>query len=502
MNKIRIMPGAKVSAWALVLFCWITCACASDEVSVTQIVPQVPTWQVDPKALHSPGSPAASVLEGVFSLASDVKSIGLVKCRFLIPMGRNGLPLSTSPDIVMRFGWIGQFPLGKDDPARQLSEKYGFTTLAIEWPRQPGISDSDAMGFSLFPESGSGATWLRAVNCVQILGQLPQRRLFCIGYSAGGSASHLFAEWANERVGAYVSMGGRTFQEHPKFSGPVLLLRSERDRTDPNQALESALKERDYPALHLTFPPNWRARGSSDGWAHNASGAAWNFSFSWLAALANQRIRNSQEFLPYKQWEKREDIRLPAADCFDLLAHIPCPPDVVRDPSSDSVSVVGRSLLSDSKNSGSILWIDRSPFTEAEEMIAFVELFNELGYASGAVSARGDVTHLGDAVQKLRNVKKWMTPNFLAVNEPAASDLGHVAQNLGKFSKVLIINPRCSLDALQKGNLISHGKVRILYRPRTLSINSSSSESDPIPQLPPALRNVRLWRQVKKPGER
>ncbi len=450
--------------------------------------PRVPEWTPVAGALHERAAVPLSLLEGAFELGTQVPGLPVVTCSYVIPVTAKDIPAPTSPDIVLRFGWIGQNALAPGENARDLAIKYGFTVVTIQWPQQR-VSLDDTKAFSLYPTSGSGDAWLRAVNCVRIIGRLPERKIFCIGYSAGGSASHLFSEWKPSGVEAYVAMGGRTFSPSPIFLGPTLLLHSERDRSIENESLAEALRTNAYPALRLTYPPDWSGRGARGGWAHNADGAAWDFAFKWLSAIADQRARTGS-VLPYAQWPTINGIKVPDRRSGEALVGVAKPPRVESD--GTKLLVFGGASPSGS-HKGSIIWLDHRFPSDEDELLAPVEMLTTKNYLTGAALVERDDASASMAKAVIKGLKA-QPPLCLVLVQPRHDDLISIAESGIRPTKLVVIRPVDEPDAAMIATLKrAAAKVCVL---------SAASPGGNSALQAAKLADVTVWEPVKHAGER
>jgi dienelactone hydrolase len=454
----------------------------------SMIKPRVAPWVPPAGALHEKAAAPYTLLEGSFDLGTQVPGLPIVTCTYVIPITAKEVPAPTAPDMVLRFGWIGQNALAPGENTRELAVKYGFTVLTIQWPQQK-VSLDDKTAFSLYPTSGSGDAWLRAVNCVRIIGRLPERKLFCIGYSAGGSASHQFTEWKPSVVEAYVAMGGRTFSASPSFTGPTLLMHSERDRSIENETLADALRATSYPALRVTYPPDWSGRGVRAGWAHNGDGAAWDFAFKWLAGIADQRAKNGN-LVPYAQWPTVNDVKVPDRRSGEALVGVSKPPRIENEEAQ--LRVYG-GLPRSTSPKASIVWLDHRFPSDEDELLASVEMLTGRGYLAGATLCDRDASSSAVAKALIKGLKP-SPPVCIVLLQPRNDDLITIAEGGLKANKLIVIRPvdepvAASIAALRK----AAPKVYVLSSYGTDGNNALHAAR---------LADVTQWEPVKHAGER
>lgn len=467
----------------------------AEEPTIVAIAPRVPPWTPAPRAFHGALGGVQPVMEGSFVLSTTVPQVPQVLCVFLMPMGAQGRPAATAPDIVLRFGWTNQRCLTEGDAARSLATRWGFTVLTVQWPDQPGLHRDRDKGFSIYPESGSGAVWMQALAHVRTLGRLPPRKVFALGWSAGGSSAYQFADAYGDEVEAVAALGGRIYPAEPRFRGPVLLLHSDKDRVVENLALARRLTAVQVPVTHLTFPPNWLERGRRGGWAHNIDGSAWEMARTWIIALADQRAANRGRLRPVNQWPEVEGRRVPGQDCRRPLHALTDPPDAVEDARTGRVTVVVRPPAGRPPK-GTVWWVDRRFIHDVDELLAPAELLAARGFtvagmgADERVGPREVLTGLG---QRLPQVDPPLT--LVLVEAQAADGLMPVSM-VRRPARLVLIRPHPArlpvllLEAQRQGQ-----RVAVLAR------------DEAIAAIPAACRGgdwltVRPWTETKLPGER
>lgn len=409
------------------------------------IKPRVAAWTPSTTMLHENVTGPLSLLEGSFQIASDVAGVPLVPCSYVIPVSDGNVPAPTAADVVLRFGWIGQNALAQGESARELATKHGFTVLTVRWPQQPGISDNDRTKFSLYPESGSGAAWLRALNCVRIIGRLPERKVFAVGYSAGGSAAHQFAEGNPDVVEGVIAIAGRTFAAKPKYLGPYLILHNDHDRTKECTELEHALTAGGAPVMHYTYPPDWAGRGKNYYWDHTMDGSAWRMTCLWLMAIADQRIKHGA-VLPQSRWPVVKGVRMPSKNCQEAIDAFIEP---VRHVSLKPPEGLMARIASPSKRQeprGTIWLLDRRFASGVDEQIGPAALFAKAGYRCAAIQF-DDGADVGFAIGQLPKVEPVIPPLAVVMIQPSGADISLLKGPAKKISKIFVVDAfRGALD--------------------------------------------------------
>lgn len=218
-----------------------------------------------------------------------------VRCDWRMPVADDDRPMPSAADIVAMFPYPTETSAveGFGSP---LAERFGFTLLTIRFPKmrpEDGVPATDRSRWYYYPESGSGAAWIAAIERVRAIGKLPVRPVFAFGRSGGGSAAHLFAEAYPQLVAAVVQEAGRVHAEKVRHPGPMLLLHGHHDYVAPACiALEARLRAAGSQVTRVGFPPSWGGRGSNLIWSHSAGAPAAELMWQWLAGVANLRLQH------------------------------------------------------------------------------------------------------------------------------------------------------------------------------------------------------------------
>lgn len=123
-------------------------------------------------------------------------------------------------------------------------------------PEEVDLSDKAACAY--YPESGSGAAWMAAID--QALGG-EQRPLFINGESGGSSCAALFAAAHPERAVAVAIAGGRIFPDQVGAATAWLVITSRHDLTEPyNRQFVARLRAAGASVLYATTSPEWNRR--------------------------------------------------------------------------------------------------------------------------------------------------------------------------------------------------------------------------------------------------
>jgi len=264
----------------------------------------IPAWRDDQAARHPRGETQCAVITGSSAIATRMTRLPSVRCDWMIPVGRDGVPLATAADVVALFPYPTEDEPLRAGHAHDLARRYGFTVMSLAFPGMADVDARDRSHYYYFPESGSGQAWLDAWRHVRTVAGLPERRLLLFGRSGGGSAAHQFAEAHPEAVDAYAEEAGRVFAEHPRGRMPVLILHGEFDYTlDATLAFERALGLAGNQPLRVSFRPKWEMRGAAKALlTHGAHPEHFRLMQAWLAGIADLRLANSGKLPPISTW--------------------------------------------------------------------------------------------------------------------------------------------------------------------------------------------------------
>lgn len=430
---LAIRMAACAVAW-MMASCWLTSAVECGE----NPVPLVEPWERVKSQTHSSITSDLEVLEGTFEVKTRVAQVPSVTCTYLIPLSRPGRPYSTASEVVLRFGWIGQNPLAKGEVSRALATKFGFTIISLQWPQQAGVDVNDRTKFSVYAESGSGEAWMYALAKTRFLGRLDNRKPYVLGFSAGASAAHQFAEAYPDSVDGAVCIAGRTFSKEPKCHAPYLIMHSTKDRVAENAELLYGLQQHGSIASVLSFAPDWRNRGSGDLWMHTSAGVSWAMAHAWLANLADLRERNAGITPPAAMWHKFDGMLMPGKDCQPFIQELNGTAKWVED-----VPLGTRALIlanPNTKADGKTVWrLDRRFAIDDDELLAPGELLSGRGYRCAAVGSDSDA--LTDSIMQIFTRSKSSPPITMVVVAPRPSDFDALARIQGKVSSFLFIDP-------------------------------------------------------------
>lgn len=416
----------------------------SPSESLTQEA-RVPNWSIPRTATRANYAEELPLLEGSFDIPTAVATLPYVTCYYAVPMAGK-VPAPTAPDIVLRFGWIGQQALPNGD-ARTLATKHGFTVITIKWPRQEGISLDDTERFSIYAKSGSSDAWNTAIRCVRQIARLPERKVFVVGFSAGASAAQQYTEANINTVEAQVIISGRTYTKECRFSRPSLIMHSYEDCPQQNLDLIEGLKKSKSFVTHLMYAPGWTSRGKNDLWEHNGDGRAWNFAFEWLSGIAELRYRGNGTVPPPSKWMEVGGTPVPSERCSGPLRAFPQPPVVTKDKLTGRPLILADPSLNSSDKveaKGTVIWIDRRVVAAHDDILAPSQLLAANGYRCMASISDNDAVSCAATFRQLMQLGKISKPCTVVLVEPVTSDI-EIFRDFGSLvSGLAIIRPKKS----------------------------------------------------------
>lgn len=375
----------------------------------TPDAPLVNQWVDDPASRHATAPAPTRIHEGWFNIQTTMPTLPTVRVDFRIPLGTTGRPLPTAADLVLIF----PYPTEKaaiSGIAKQLSDKYGFTTISIRFPGmgpKDKIDDTDKTQWYYWPESGSGAAWIHAIEKVNTIAGFPKRKAIAIGLSGGGSAAGIFADTHPEAIDAVANMAGRVFANVSVFRGPQLIMFGSND-----YVREPILRHaNDYPDTSknltvISFPPRWDSRGKNFLWQHQFRDNAEQFFFAWIVAVSDLRISNGGKMPEASTWPFVDSANhYPSASVQRLAALIP--------PSSQTVTqhnteVITASTATDVLPKGVVI-IDATGFEDdIEEIRRDAEFFSDSGWATIAVTlADKSLSETVNKILSMREYNQW-----------------------------------------------------------------------------------------------
>lgn len=328
---------------------------------------------------HMASVKPATIATGSFALSTTMPDLPEVICDWCIPLTDDRSPMPSAVDLVCLF----PYPTEKQaigGIASVLHRHWGFTTLSLRFPGMGSMDGNDRHRFYYYPESGSGAAWVAAIERVRQIGGFPARPVFVTGRSGGGSAAGLFADAYPDRVAAVVNEAGRVFSTTPRFAGPVLLMHGHHDYVAPDVDAYVAQFPRTQ-LTRITFPPSWSQRGSSQIWHHGINGPAEQALWHWLAGVANMRLAKGV-IPPRSTWPARND--LPDDSTADLVAKIANPYQSLT--TGSGTGAIARPL---GKPRGIIALIGNSFSSDIEETALDAESLANDGWLAIAINGQG-----------------------------------------------------------------------------------------------------------------
>lgn len=417
--------------------------------------PLATPWVDDPESRHATVPAPTRIYEGWFEIPTTMPTLPTVRVDFRIPLGAAGRPLPTAADFVLIF----PYPTEKaaiSGIAKQLSDKYGFTTISIRFPGmgpKDKIDDTDKTQWYYWPESGSGATWIQAIEKVNTIAGFPKRKAIAIGLSGGGSAAGIFADTHPEAIDAVANMAGRVFANVSVFRGPKLIMFGSNDYVrEPILRHANDYLNTSKNLTIISFPPRWDGRGKSFLWQHQFRDNAERLFFEWIIAVSDLRISNRGKMPDASTWSFVDNANhYPSASVQRLAALIP--------PSSLTVSqrnteVVTASTATDVLPKGVIV-IDATGFEDnIDEIRRDAEFFSDSGWATIAVTLTDkSLSETVNKILSMREYNQWSNlPRILIFDHGRNVAEYHKLNN--KTIGTLLFRP--SLSAAKTLSLISH----------------------------------------------
>lgn len=418
----------------------------------SQDIPEVGQWASDvPFPAHVRNADDYRLLSGSLSIASGMYGHPRLQVDYLIPVDGKGRVLPSAGDMVAMFPTPGGKAI-EYGSSKTLAKNWGFTVFSVNFPNHNKARPNDKQKYWIYPEAQACQVWLTAASGVRLLAKLPVRPFFVAGYSCGGSAAQLFASGAPDQVAAAIFISGRTFECENPYPGPVLIMRSDRDREVANEALMIAMKKNFVPPIELTFLPEWSGFGKNQYWDHNVDGMAWDFGISWLAAVANKRDRQTGQMAPASAWSKSQGKLWPEVSLGERSLAFPTPPAVRSHPDGYTEIEVRPGPSAELK--GSVCWFDRRIFCNEDELTGAGQLLSRAGVAfTGFMSSdRTGNCSIAALSRKALTSKTFPSPRTLVVVDPDESDIASIKSAPGNCSRLVLIDPSLAIAALAMEN--------------------------------------------------
>jgi pimeloyl-ACP methyl ester carboxylesterase len=219
---------------------------------------------------------------------------------YWVPLDAAGKLLPTANDVVVAFPHSAQPTLKSLNYATPLVDGAGFTVLMPQFQnRKAPVDGQPEASFYLYPASGSGEVYQRAMaQLVQVEG-LRDPQWFAMGFSAGASAAQQFASAYPEQIAALFNGSGGTFNFEKPYRGPIVSLRTSVDRIEQTRDLLTALAKHGRSFEDIVYPPGWRLRAPGNFWYHTTSPEAMAFGIHWLRWVADGRRQGRSAEAPW-----------------------------------------------------------------------------------------------------------------------------------------------------------------------------------------------------------
>lgn len=240
-----------------------------------------------------------------------------LEAHYAIPINASGSPLSSAEDIVCCFAYPTENLFEMYAEVKELATHYGFTMVAIVFNHTAAYRKVSQP--YVLPESGSDKYWNKVIKAVRILAHFPEKKVYLLGYSAGGSAAQQYASAHSSNVAALAALAGRTYNVDTPYCGPTLLLRNEHDRIYENEELENVMEQNGAYPLHLTFPQVKNKAAQYGAGGHFISKSGWQIAGVWLSTVANLYIKNKGKLPDYKKWPDYYGQKIPHRNFAKLL---------------------------------------------------------------------------------------------------------------------------------------------------------------------------------------
>jgi len=302
---------------------------AAVEASQTSdnIVAPASTWAGPSADRHAEQPQDSAVIRGWFFIPSTMKAYQRIRCDYVIPVDAANAPLATAADTVL----VCPFPTEHDattGPAQILALRHGFSLVALEFPDMGQDAGTDRTRFYYYPESGSAAACILALDRLRVIAGFPKRKCFVFGLSGGGSMAHLFADAEPGAVDAVAQESGRHFPATDNFMGPMLLLYGEHDHVAPEvEAFTQRMDRVGANALAVSFRPNWGMRGASELWTHGLYDrwADRELMWNWFDEVANLRLQDGGAIPSSKSWLQHDGRVFPGPKSLSCWVAFPRP---------------------------------------------------------------------------------------------------------------------------------------------------------------------------------